>query len=753
MKKNYFEHEISSRFVDGVLKKDTKWQWLIDYIEENFDFDEVDNKLSFINDQVATYSQIYKYFIKIVVIDNFELYSKKNIINEIIQLALFYNDKIILEDIEYKNKSNFFKYLLIGIIFAKTYCENFIYDFRLLTENNLFKIIDVTKITDRTDLILGIIDSIEADDIDKIRVHFLNNVNKINIPFDENILYMHKEELVNANTFDYTKIKDSNDLSWEYRYLYDMVSISIDNKKIKPYSVFEGVAKPDTSLWDNNAFKKLETFYCGNEIATFIYETIRYLVLNQNPSDSVIEKHFELFKKQLENYVNNKENFLECSSLKMISYFMEDRIVSKTIRDKYLKDIINLEGKLSELNDFLLLDEYKILYVNREIVNDYKKKEVEKIHQTSDIRSLYIYVAELKYYEYINDTIFDLLFDKVSAFLKESNDGIFVASLFLVYKEKLINMLQFTQVSLVNKEIIKSTLIYLDDTWKTTLYEKVFNSMKKINQKFSFSSEELTEFNTNVINNTYVYTHYFMFLNEVEIIKICSNASQNVLIYFCNNISVDEFGPKHKGRDLDDALETINELVEYQSKIINNNRHRFLNQLDSEDKNLYNEIIFDAIDDRIIYNISLINAQDLYRKIKKSITEAKLVNFNKNIKLAHITQLFPILEIKIRNLAKKYNILPFKLEQGKYDDFRDPSSILKDIINFDYENNKSFNNVADFLFIYYVMYSSKGLNYRNKFIHGQVNLKNDNTIKNVFIITLICLKLIIDREELIKKGE
>ena len=34
MKKNYFEHEISSRFVDGVLKKDTKWQWLIDYIEE-----------------------------------------------------------------------------------------------------------------------------------------------------------------------------------------------------------------------------------------------------------------------------------------------------------------------------------------------------------------------------------------------------------------------------------------------------------------------------------------------------------------------------------------------------------------------------------------------------------------------------------------------------------------------------------------------------------------------------------------------
>ena len=109
MKKNYFEHETSSRFVDGVLKKDTKWQWLIDYIEENFDFDEVDNKLSFINDQVATYSQIYKYFIKIVVIDNFELYSKKNIINEIIQLALFYNDKIILEDIEYKNKSNFFK--------------------------------------------------------------------------------------------------------------------------------------------------------------------------------------------------------------------------------------------------------------------------------------------------------------------------------------------------------------------------------------------------------------------------------------------------------------------------------------------------------------------------------------------------------------------------------------------------------------------------------------------------------------------
>ena len=56
MKKNYFEHELSSRFVDGVLKKDTKWQWLIDYIEENFDFDETEAN-------IETFKQIARKYI------------------------------------------------------------------------------------------------------------------------------------------------------------------------------------------------------------------------------------------------------------------------------------------------------------------------------------------------------------------------------------------------------------------------------------------------------------------------------------------------------------------------------------------------------------------------------------------------------------------------------------------------------------------------------------------------------------------
>ena len=67
-------------------------------------------------------------------------------------------------------------------------------------------------------------------------------------------------------------------------------------------------------------------------------------------------------------------------------------------------------------------------------------------------------------------------------------------------------------------------------------------------------------------------------------------------------------------------------------------------------------------------------------KIKTELSEYKLIDLNDEIYLAHVTQLFPILENKIREYGSYLSIVPFKEKLDEYIHQKDPSSILQDII-------------------------------------------------------------------------
>lgn len=45
--KNYFEHKEQVKYVDGLLTNNHEWQWIIEYIEENFTLDDVGNWAEF----------------------------------------------------------------------------------------------------------------------------------------------------------------------------------------------------------------------------------------------------------------------------------------------------------------------------------------------------------------------------------------------------------------------------------------------------------------------------------------------------------------------------------------------------------------------------------------------------------------------------------------------------------------------------------------------------------------------------------
>ena len=93
-----------------------------------------------------------------------------------------------------------------------------------------------------------------------------------------------------------------------------------------------------------------------------------------------------------------------------------------------------------------------------------------------------------------------------------------------------------------------------------------------------------------------------------------------------------------------------------------------------------------------------------------------------------MTQLFPVLEIKIRELVTLFGIFPFKKNIDEFMQYNDPSSLLRELLIMVFDEQHSFENVPDLMFVYNIMYNG---------IHVMC-------VMNVFMVEIIYLEVNLD---------
>ena len=131
--------------------------------------------------------------------------------------------------------------------------------------------------------------------------------------------------------------------------------------------------------------------------------------------------------------------------------------------------------------------------------------------------------------------------------------------------------------------------------------------------------------------------------------------------------------------------------------------------------------------------------------------KVKLIPYSNRISLALLTQLFPVLEIKIRELAKLLGVFPFKKSKEEFMQYNDPSSLLREILGRVYEAQQSFENVSDLMFVYQMMYNGNSCNIRNECVHGR-NYLAGGSLRFAFIVTLFAIYMIDFRIKTIKQN-
>ena len=118
MKKNYIEHEVKVKLMDSILNNEKDYQWFLEYLEINFDNDDVDSWESF-EDRYIFFSSVYHYFTKIQKIENEELKTNVVLLQDIILISKFDMDLLTWPQLSMEVKSNFGKILAIALYITK----------------------------------------------------------------------------------------------------------------------------------------------------------------------------------------------------------------------------------------------------------------------------------------------------------------------------------------------------------------------------------------------------------------------------------------------------------------------------------------------------------------------------------------------------------------------------------------------------------------------------------------------------------
>lgn len=745
---HYLEHETEVKFYDGFLEKSQDWQWFIDEIEQNYKIDITNSWENFVNKSYSA-RDVLSYFVKILQVCNKEWNFKNAIFKEIWEISKYFLGSITLNDCKGQLNTKDSKILLLCVWITKLInsdngCD-FLFNIGILREKNYFQIIKINSIIACEKEILEYIRELELDDMEKAVNCLCDNINGIEHSCSENYFKELETVFMSYTAFSFNSKKTELYSTWQERYLLDMLRIQIDEKKIIPEVTFKnGTTIPDIELWTVDIINCMKNFF-NHKTANFILDTVLYIKYNTAPCDDTILEHINL----LLNEINKGTSFasiLRSSSCKIFSLLFKERLTTNISSHP---TYIALMKAFQACREPMLIENMKTLSLpisksqNVSLKNYYanRYKEIDNVNKREDFLS---YIEDEGVTKLIDTLYFEKTKEKFDTYITEFND-ILVSTIFYEYMLFLLKVNSNSQN--VDKRLVASEMIRVQKLWQEVYFKKQSNHLSVFKQEISIPTAEIDKFNIQLLNNPLLLSRYVISCDEDEILKSMETASENVLINMVTKMSLTPIYPIKQTIDVNNH-EIDKTYLEIINNIIETKRYKFLNILDDVE---YLSAMHEEISRKASIFISYFYKTDELYNLLKSNIELELIPYNDKTTLAILTQLFPILEQKIRELSMLLNIFPFKKTVDSFMLANDPSSLLRELILLVYEQQKSVKNIPDLLFVYNMMYSGNSCNIRNECMHGRKYLSGDN-LKFAFKITMFSLYMVIYRINTIKEN-
>ncbi len=736
--KNYIEHEIKVKFLDEYYAKNTEWTWFIEYVEENFETEDIHSWNEF-NDRHRHLQDVYLFFMKIIEVSEQNICSENVVVKDIFHVARFGGGKNNVDTTIQAVKSNYGKLLLLIVWITKL--ENlsnntdYLFDKRFLVQKNVWQIIKLDSLVLYTDELVEFCDEINVDGFQIIRDILYANLNRTFYESRIEFLYENQDKLVSADAFSYQIIVKEDGLTWQESYLLDMVETKIKDKAITPLMSGGGGRVPDDSQWSLEVIGKMKSYF-SNEIADFVLETVQYIMYNNVPSEKIVLKHCALLVEWIQKHPEGYEFF--CSSYEVISALFKDNALKGYVSNSSYVEMIQHFNCINDIEVLkkCLADGVPLLKEQRKTIKEAIILEYREIDEISDIGHLMLYLEKREIAKHINEDYFYKVAECFRSCIKDRYD-LHVTSLFYEY------MLFLLEIKNVNQNIakkqIEAEIIYIQQLWQLEYYEKACESLHCHSYEMKIPTAEVDKYNKSVLENPFVMSYGCMMTKEGQICDIMELTSETPIVHMVSHIHLDKVFPIKDGGSINYSRHEIDELIsEIVKRILEKYGYRMLNILDVD---VYVKAIHQRYRQNAMTYVSMFHSEKKIYKLISEQAQYKMLPFPTQIGVGHVSQLFPLLEMKIRELAYLLGIVPFKEDTKEFMKYKDPSTLLRIMLKEAYEITDSFERVSDLLFVYNFMYNGTSFNIRNELVHGREYIE-EGGLKFAFKTTLLSIYMI-----------
>ena len=215
--------------------------------------------------------------------------------------------------------------------------------------------------------------------------------------------------------------------------------------------------------------------------------------------------------------------------------------------------------------------------------------------------------------------------------------------------------------------------------------------------------------------------------------------SEMPIVHMVSHIHLDKVFPIKEGGSINYSRHEVDELIsDIVKRILEKYGYRMLNILNVD---VYVKAIHQRYRQNAMTYVSMFHSEKKLYKLISEQAQYKMLPFPTQIGVGHVSQLFPLLEMKIRELAYLLGIVPFKEDVKEFMKYKDPSTLLRIMLKDAYEITDSFERVSDLLFVYNFMYNGTSFNIRNELVHGREYIEEDG-LKFAFKTTLLSIYMI-----------
>ena len=746
--KNYLDHEDKVKYIDGLLARSQDWQWFIDLLQETFDIHDVASWAEYESNLKPT-QDVLSYFVKVQEVSEMSWKLSKTEFAELWAIARFYSGALGFEECRSMTTTNLGKLVLFCIWITKL--ENaglqsnakYIYDTRILNQKNYFQLIKLDPFLTVEDALFEYAASITISDFSEPLSCLRDNLSGTVYSFDEQFFTEYQNAVNSYDVLSYQLIEANPYSTWQEVYLLDMLKVRIKDGILQPLSAFGNKTYPDMSTWTVKTLNELKDFF-RNKYATFHLDTILFVMHGIEPSHDTKLMHIRLLTEAFRCETNIRRIY-SSTSFEIISMLFDKRYFKGFEQSL---DYRNLLATIHSITDVALIAHLKDKYypINKtqlQSIVDYCRLKYQKVLDIHNEHDLISFLDDKSTTQYIDMQHLVVLHAKFDNYIGTAR-GIMVATLFYSYMAFLFSVNESNEY--VEKKFLHSEMIRIQQLWQNEYYDKQIQCMQTISHETRIPHKEIDRINTLSLVNPIVFARNCIPCTKKEMIRIMESTSERPLRWLARSVTVNPIFP-NGGETLNFIRHDIDGLLLNQvEKLLKENGYKCRNILETKN---YVQDIHNAYRQRTQMMIAIFQkTEDLYNLIQ-SETNIELIPYSQPSSLAMLTQLFPVLELKVQEFASLLGIFPFKKSIKDFMQHCDPSSLLREILVKIFQEQESFENVPDLLFVYNIMYNSNSMNIRNDCIHGRDYLQS-SSMDFALKATLFALYMIIFRINTIK---